>query len=102
MYIAFLLVGIIYSAQLFAEYHPRYITWQDVANYDFKLVDQTFENGVLTNTYGISTPEQLAGVFMVDQSTEKNLNNSSLVYADTMDNIGESDEVITINSESCD
>lgn len=63
MYVAFLLVGIIYTAQLFTNYHPKLTTWQDVASYDFELVDTTFADGVLTNTYGISTPEQLAGIF---------------------------------------
>ncbi len=97
-YITFIFIAIIYSCQV-VENLTSGKTWQDVASYDFKLVDQTYDDGVLTNIYGISTPEQLAGMFMIDESTERNLNNSSLVYADTMDNIGESDEVITINSE---
>lgn len=98
-YITFLFITIIYSYQIFPSIEFDEASWQDVASYDFDLVDQTYGDGVLTNTYGISTPEQLAGMFMIDESTERNLNNSSLVYADTMDNIGESDEVITINSE---
>lgn len=63
MYVAFLLVGIIYSCTLFTHSNPKTKTWQDVANYDFELLNRTFADGILTNTYGISTPEQLAGVF---------------------------------------
>ena len=63
MYVAFLLVGIIYSCTLFTHSNPKTETWQDVANYDFELLNRTFADGILTNTYGISTPEQLAGVF---------------------------------------
>ncbi len=96
-YITFIFVAIIYSYQVFTNANIKQVTWQDVASYDFDLVDQTFEGGVLTNTYGISTPEQLAGVFMINESAEKKLNSSSLVYADTITNIGS--QVQTINNE---
>ncbi len=98
-YITFIFVAIIYSYQVFSDFEIDQASWQDVASYDFDLVDQTFEGGVLTNTYGISTPEQLAGVFMINESVEKQLNDASFVYADSMTSVGNPNNVKYINSE---
>ena len=99
MYIAFLLVGIIYTTQLFTNNHPKLTTWQDVASYDFSLVDQTYEDGTLTNTYGISTPEQLAGAFNIDNYIQENLDKANAVYADNMESIGSPNQVKKISNE---
>ena len=98
-YITFIFVAIIYSYQVFSDFEIDQASWQDVASYDFDLVDQTFEGGVLTNTYGISTPEQLAGMFMINESVEKQLNDASFVYADSMTSVGKPNNVKYINSE---
>ena len=87
-YITFIFVAIIYSYQVFTNANIKQVTWQDVASYDFDLVDQTLEDGVLTNTYGISTPEQLAGVFSIDEQVQENLDKANMVYADSMTSIG--------------
>ncbi len=99
MYITFIVVSIVYTAQLFTAYHPKLTTWQDVASYDFSLVDQTYEDGTLTNTYGISTPEQLAGVFSIDEYTQQNIDKANAVYADNITSIGSSNDVKQINNE---
>ncbi len=99
MYITFIVVSIVYTAQLFTVYHPKLTTWQDVASYDFSLVDQTYEDGTLTNTYGISTPEQLAGVFSIDEYTQQNIDKANAVYADNITSIGSSNDVKQINNE---
>ena len=99
MYITFIVVSIVYTAQLFAVYHPKLTTWQDVASYDFSLVDQTYEDGTLTNTYGISTPEQLAGVFSIDEYTQQNIDKDNAVYADNITSIDSPNDVKQINNE---
>ena len=99
MYITFIVVSIVYTAQLFIVYHPKLTTWQDVASYDFSLVDQTYEDGTLTNTYGISTPEQLAGVFSIDEYTQQNIDKANAAYADDITSIGSPNDVKQINNE---
>lgn len=99
MYIAFIVVSIVYTAQLFTVYHPKLTTWQDVASYDFELVDQIYEDGTLTNTYGISSPEQLAGVFSIDEYTQQNIDKANAAYADDITSIGSPNDVKQINNE---
>ncbi len=98
-YITFIFVAIIYSYQVFTNANIKQVTWQDVASYDFDLVDQTLEDGVLTNTYGISTPEQLAGMFSIDEQVQENLDKANMVYADSMTSIGSPNKVEKINNE---
>ena len=100
MYITFIVVSIVYTAQLFTVYHPKLTTWQDVASYDFELVDQTYsDDGTLINTYGISTPEQLAGAFNIDNYIQENIDKTNTVYADNMESIGSPNQVKKINNE---
>ena len=98
-YITFIFVAIIYSYQVFTNANIKQVTWQDVASYDFELVDQTYEDGTLTNTYGISTPEQLAGVFSIDEYTQQNIDKANAAYADDITSIGSPNDVKQINNE---
>lgn len=99
IYMAFCFLCIIYSEVLFANYFSQPKTWQDVASYQFELVEQNLEDGVLTNTYGISTPEQLAGLFIMDNNTNQSSNDKNVAFADSITSMDNPNEVSKINNE---
>ncbi len=82
-----ILLGIVYSSQIFINDNPKTATWQDVADYNFEVIDQTYgdETEHVQNVYAISTPEQLAGLFSIDQKIASSQQNSA--YAEDLSSI---------------
>ncbi len=89
-----ILVGIVYSCQMFINTNPKSTTWQDYASYDFDIIEQTYddETNEVKNVYGISTPQQLAGVFSLNEQQSSKDKNS--VYAESLSSISNNTYVL--------